>query len=138
MEYSKSIDFELIFHLPEGGFMGVARFGFVSLSLALLAACGSPSTDSAAPSPPIAVKSDVIVTFDGKRHACFVALPSEPQGSEVACKEIVSFVKDELRVPSGSVYEVRVIPDFDPAERAGVESALKDAGYRFAGGSAPH
>jgi hypothetical protein len=113
------------------------RSVFVSLGMvALLAACGSSSTNSAATAPLSAAKPDVIVTFDGKRHACLVALPSEPQGSEVACKEIVSFVKDELRVPSGSVYDVRVVPDFDPAERAGVESALKDAGYRIMGGPA--
>jgi hypothetical protein len=106
--------------------------------IALLAACGSSATNTAAPPAPMAAKSDVIVTFDGKRHACLVALPSEQQGSEVACKEIVSFVKDELRVPSGSVYDVRVIPDFDPAERAGVESSLKEAGYRSVGDPAPH
>src|ERR1700733_13887313 len=114
-----------------------ARFVFVSFRMtALLPACGSSSTNSAATAALIAAKPDVIVTFDGKRHACLVALPSEQQGSEVACKEIVSFVKDELRVPSGSVYDVRVIPEFDPAERAGVESALKDAGYRIASGPA--
>jgi hypothetical protein len=112
---------------------------FVSLYMAsLLAACGSSSTNSAATSPPVAAKPDVIVTFDGTRHACLVALPSEAQGSEVTCKEIVSFVKDELRVPSGSIYDVRVIADFDPAERSGVESALRDAGYRFAGNAAAH
>ena len=102
----------------------------------LLAACGSSSNQTAASSPPVVTKPDVIVTFDGKRHACLVALPSEQQGSEVSCKEIVSFVKDELRVPSGSAYGIRVVPDFDPAERAGAESALKDAGYRFVGDSA--
>ena len=99
-------------------------------AVTLLAGCGSSSTHSAATAPAIAAKPDVIVTFDGKRHACLVALPTEQQGSEVACKEIVSFLKDELRVPSGSVYDERVMPDFDPAERAAVESALKDAGYR--------
>lgn len=114
-----------------------ARSVFVSLSMmSLLAACGSSSTNPAATSPSIAAKPDFIVTFDGKRHACLVGLPNEQQGSEVACKEIVSFVKDELRVPGGSVYDVRVIPDFDPGERAGVESALKDAGYRIMNGPA--
>lgn len=114
-----------------------ARSVFASwIMMAALAACGSSSTHSAATAPLIAAKPDVIVTFDGKRHACLVALPNEPQGSEVACKEIVSFVKDELRVPSGSVYEVRVVPDFDPVARAGVEADLKDAGYRMVDGPA--
>jgi hypothetical protein len=118
--------------------MNTARSVFVSLGMiTVLGACGSSSTHPAA-TPPIAAKPDVIVTFDGKRHACLVALPSEAQGSEVSCTEIVSFVRDELRLPSGSIYDVRVIPDFDPAQSASAETALKDAGYRFIGGPAPH
>jgi hypothetical protein len=118
------------------GLMIDAHVVFASLGIVtLLAACG-PSTNSAATSPAIAAKPNVIVTFDGKRHTCLVALPTEAQGSEVACQEIVSFLRDELRVPSGSTYDIRVIPDFDPAQKASVESALKDAGYRFIGGPA--
>lgn len=107
-------------------------------ALLLLAACGSSSTQPAATLPPTATSPDVIVTFDGKRHACLVALPSEAHGSEVACQDLVTFIRDELRRPSGSSYDVRVIYDFDPGERARVELALKEGGYRFIGAAQPH
>ena len=73
----------------------------------------------------------MIVTIDGARHDCIVALYSEPQGSTVSCGDVVPFVRDELRVASGSIYDIRTVPNVDAAERAGVEAALKNAGYRF-------
>src|SRR5882672_8590582 len=77
----------------------------------LLAGCG-PSADTPVPvPPPIAARSDVIVTFDGERHACVVALYSEAQGSAISCEDVVPFVRDELRLPSGSIYDIRTIPD---------------------------
>jgi hypothetical protein len=94
----------------------------------MLAGCGSGTP------PKIAEQPDVIVTLDGKRHACLVALAKEPQGSTVPCKEAVAFVKDELRVPSGSIYDIRVIETVDNAQIASVRDALNDAGYRFIGG----
>jgi hypothetical protein len=105
-----------------------------TLGFALLAGCG-PSANTPAPvSPPIAVRPDVIITFDGKQ--CLVALYSEAQGSAISCDDVVPFVKDELRVPSGSIYDIRTIPEVDEAQRTRVEASLKDAGYRFIGG--PH
>lgn len=97
-----------------------------------LAGCG-PSPSSSAP-PKIAERADVIVTFDGARHACLVALPSEPQGSLVPCGEVVSFIKDELRVSSGGIYDLHSSANFDPVEMARVDGKLKSAGYRFIGG----
>ncbi len=97
--------------------------------LILLVGCGS----SSAP-PKIAERPDVIITLDGKRHACVVALDKEPQGSTVACKEAVSFVKDELRVQRGSIYDIRTVANVDDTEIASVRAALNDAGYRFIGG----
>jgi hypothetical protein len=97
-----------------------------------LAACG-PSANSPV-SPPIAARPDVIITFDGKRHACVIALYSEAQGSAVSCDDVVPFVRDELRLPSGSIYDIRTIADFDEAVKARVGASLKGAGYRFIGG----
>jgi hypothetical protein len=99
------------------------------LNPVLLVGCGSSSTP-----PKIAERPDVIITLDGKRHACVVALDKEPQGSTVACKEAVSFVKDELRVQRGSIYDIRTVANVDDTEIAGVRAALNDAGYRFIGG----
>lgn len=95
----------------------------------LLVGCGSSTTP-----PKIAERPDVIITLDGKRHACVVALDKEPQGSTVPCKEAVSFVKDELRAPRGSIYDIRTVANVDDTEIASVRAALNDAGYRFIGG----
>jgi hypothetical protein len=76
----------------------------------------------------------VIITLDGKRHACVVALDKEPQGSTVPCKDAVAFVKDELRVPRGSIYDIRTVATVDNTEIASLGDALNDAGYRFIGG----
>ena len=112
--------------------MSAARSLFIASGMmACLAGCGSSSSPSVAAAPPAAGNADVSVTLDGRRQACFVALKAEPQPSEVDCKEIAAFMRDELRVPSGSTYAVRLVADFDPAKRAGIESALKDAGYRI-------
>lgn len=78
----------------------------------------------------------MIVTIDGARHTCLVALYSEAQGSAVSCDEVVPFVRDELRVPSGSIYDLRTNPDVDNAQTARVAATLNGAGYRFIGG--PH
>ena len=100
-----------------------------------LAGCGSSTNTPATGSAPIAARPDLIVTIDGVHHACVVALYTEPQGSSIACDDIVPFVRDELRLASGSGYDIRTTPDVDPAQRAKVESSLKGAGYRFIGGA---
>ena len=84
--------------------------------------------------PKLAERPDVTITLDGKRHACIVALDKEPQGSTVPCKDAVSFVKDELRVQHGAIYDIRTAANVDASEIASVRDALNDAGYRFIGG----
>jgi hypothetical protein len=100
----------------------------------MLLGCGSPSNAPPTVSPALAAKPDVIVTFDGERHTCVVALYSEAQGSLVPCTDIVAFVRDELKVASGSIYDTRTIAPVDQAEVAKTTQNLKDAGYRFIGG----
>jgi hypothetical protein len=98
----------------------------------LLAGCGS-STNAPVPAP-VAAKPDVTITFDSARHACVVALASEVQGSAIACSDVVPFIKDELRLASGSIYDIRTTPGANEAEMAGVGARLQAAGYRFMGG----
>jgi hypothetical protein len=102
---------------------------------ALLVGCGS-SSNAPAPetAPVIAAKADVVITVDGVQHACVVALPSEPQGSSIPCTDVIAFLRDELRVPSGAIYDLRTTPPVDAAEVIKVRASLKDAGYRFIGG----
>jgi hypothetical protein len=104
------------------------RAALLTLLPMLVAGCGSGTP------PKIAERPDVIVTLDGKRHSCVVALEKEPQGSTVPCKETVSFVKDELRVQPGSIYDIHTVANVGDAEIASVRAALDAAGYRFIGG----
>jgi hypothetical protein len=122
--------------IAQGDLGGYVRGIVVTAVFMALAGCGSSTSTPATGSAPIGARPDVIVTIDGVHHACLVALYSEPQGSSVACDDIVPFVRDELRLASGSVYDLRTISDVDPTQRAKVESSLKGAGYRFIGG--PH
>jgi len=101
-------------------------------ALVALTCCGkSTSTES----PRIASRPNVTVKFDGKRRKCVVALSSETQGRTIPCDEVVPFVKDELRLPPGSIYDVGVTSGGDDAEVAKVRANLDNSGYRFIGGS---
>ena len=100
----------------------------------LLIGCGSSSSVPAPVPPAIAAKPDVIITFDGNRHTCLVALPSEAQGSILPCADVIPFMRDELRLASGSIYDTRTIGKVYEAEVAGTSQHLKEAGYRFIGG----
>jgi hypothetical protein len=99
----------------------------------LIAGCGSST--NAPVSTGIAANPDVIVTFGEERHTCLVALSSEAQGSAVPCDDVVPFVREQLRLPSGSSYEIRTNSKGDGVAMAKVEAGLKGAGYRFVGGS---
>lgn len=98
------------------------------MMLVLLGGCGSATP------PRIAEKPDVTITFDGQHHACAVALYTEAQGSTIPCGELIPFLRDELRLKRGSIYDVRTIPVVDEAEMARVGANLQEAGYRFIGG----
>jgi hypothetical protein len=100
----------------------------------LLIGCGSANNAAAPVSPAIAAKADVIITFDGERHTCVVALSSEAQGSIVPCADVIPFMRDELRLANGSIFDTRAVAKPDDAEIAKTIQNLKDAGYRFIGG----
>ena len=100
----------------------------------LLIGCGSSTNAPAPVAAAIAAKPDVTITFDGERHSCVVALSGEAQGSIVPCADVIPFMRDELRLASGSIYDTRTIAAADAAEVAKTTQNLKDAGYRFIGG----
>jgi hypothetical protein len=80
-----------------------------------------------------AERPDAIVTIDGVRHACVVALHNETQGSTVPCSDVAAFLRDELRLAGGSSCDVRTVSDVDAAEVTRVNASLKAAGYRLIG-----
>jgi hypothetical protein len=104
-------------------------------ALLLVTGCGQSSKGPPPAAASAASRADVTVTFDGKRHKCVVALSSEAQGNSIPCSDVVSFVREELRVPGGSAYDIRKIPDVDETEVAKVTAELNSAGYRFVGAS---
>jgi hypothetical protein len=114
----------------------MSSFGKITVLAAFLAlaGCGSSTNAPTAVSTPTAAKPGVVVTVDGARHACVVALHSEAQGSIISCDDVVPFVRDELRLPSGSIYDIRTTPDVPAAQTAKVEASLSGAGYRHSGG----
>ena len=106
----------------------------LAASSALLAACGSSHNAAAPVSAPMTANPAVVVTFDGERRTCVVALSSEAQGNIIPCADVVPFIRDELRLASGSIYDTRTIGKFDAAQIAKTTQNLNDAGYRFNGG----
>ena len=111
----------------------LCKITVLSAAFLALTGCGSSTNAPTAASPLTGAKPDVIVTVDGARHACVVALHSEAQGSIISCDDIVPFVRDELRLASGSIYDIRTTPDVPAAQMAKVEASLNGAGYRHSG-----
>jgi hypothetical protein len=97
-----------------------ARAAALGVLLGLVVvACGAPKVNAA-----------VTVTLDGVHHVCNVELSAEAHPSSIACSDIVPFLRDELRLPSGAVYDLRSDQTVDAAELATVSANLKGAGYR--------
>jgi hypothetical protein len=101
-----------------------------------LAGCGPSANTADAVAPPIAAKPDVIITMDNARRTCLVALYTEAQASAVACDDVVAFIRDEMKVAGGSIYDLRTTPGIDKAQTDKVGASLNGAGYRFIGGHA--
>jgi hypothetical protein len=108
---------------------------YITALCLMLAGCGS-SSNTPVPETAARIKAnpDVIITVDDVQHACIVALSSEPQGSSIPCSDVIAFLRDELKVPSGAIYDLRTTPNADQAEVLRVRANLNDAGYRFIGG----
>lgn len=99
----------------------------------LLAGCG-PETAPSSGAAQAGQQADVIVTLDGVRHECVVALNKEEHGSAIACGDITSFLKDELRLAAGATYDLRTTPEVSREESTRVQENLNTAGYRWVGG----
>jgi hypothetical protein len=113
-----------------GGMISLRSRLASSVVVAVLTGCGHSDGSE----PKIAERADVNITLDNQRHTCVVALDQEPQGSSVRCDEAVPFLKDELRLKAGAVYDIRVTPGFDEAQMTHLGTSLNEAGYRFIGG----
>lgn len=118
-------------HFDNEDYMKRAATFFAPL---LLLGCGSRSNAPAPVSAPMTAHPAAIITFDGERHMCVVALSSEAQGNIIPCTDVAAFLRDELRLANGSIYDTRTVGKFDPAEMAKTTQSLNAAGYRFNGG----
>jgi hypothetical protein len=113
------------------------RAQFASLALcAAVTGCARPAGAPNAVAPAVATRPDVVVTFDGERHACVVALFNESEGRTMSCDGVLPFVRDGLKLQTGALYDIRTIPDVDEAQIHSVAASLNGAGYRFVEG--PH
>ncbi len=115
--------------------LGLWTCAIIASTTALVALTGCGKSTGTSESPRIASRPDVTVKFDGKRRKCMVALSSEAQGSTIPCEEVVPFVKDQLRLPPGSIYDLGATSGGNDAEIAKVRASLDNSGYRFIGGS---
>jgi hypothetical protein len=97
-----------------------------------LAGCG-PQTPPTSGAVQASKPADVIVTLDGVHHQCLVALAKEEHGSSIACGDITSFLKDELRLPAGATYDMRTTSEVSHEESTRVKENLNTAGYRSVG-----
>lgn len=103
----------------------------IGLAAGAAGGCGGSAQAPAAASPPGPSRADVVISYDGKRHRCIVALRTEKQGSIVPCGEVAAFVRDELRLAKGSTYEIAA--GADEPELGGLGVGLDGAGYRLIG-----
>jgi hypothetical protein len=108
------------------------QFWVAAVVLMLLSGCGRANSPASPPSA--AAKPDIVVTVDGEHHTCVVAKYAEPTGSTIGCADVVSFVKDELRVRAGSSYELHGPAATDRVEADKTKAALDAAGFKFVGG----
>ena len=77
-----------------------------------------------------------LVTFCKLLTGCGSTDATAPAPAAKATKaDVVAFLKDELRVPSGASYDLRTVPEVSETELAAVSTGLKKAGYRFVGGN---
>jgi hypothetical protein len=75
------------------------RSQFMAVTLCALATACARTTRAPSPVvPPIASRPDVIVTFDGERHACVVALFDEATGHAMSCEGVLPFIGDDLKL----------------------------------------
>jgi hypothetical protein len=107
---------------------GLGAMATSAAAVMLLVACGKSGSPSGSASA--ARQPDVTVKIDGTRHKCIVALAGEKQGNVIPCDDVVSFVKEELRVPGGSIYDIATVSAVDEASTTKVRAALDGAGYR--------
>jgi hypothetical protein len=109
--------------------MSAREAALIALIGTVLTACGA-SNDAGSPGSPSKGHADVTVTMGDGPHVCNVALAQEAQASSVACGEVVAFIRDELRLPSGAVVELRADRTTDAGALAAVSASLNSAGYR--------
>jgi hypothetical protein len=99
----------------------------------VVAACGASNNAPTSVLPQSANKADVLVTLDSVHHECMVTLSKEEHGNSIACGDIIPFLKDELRLPTGATFDVRTTQEVSKADSGNLRKSLSAAGYRSVG-----
>ena len=100
------------------------------LLFASLASCGRHSTDGEVASAP-----DIVVTFDGPTGACEVSKAGDANKRWMPCLQVPSYLMNTLKIPPGSLFDYKTIPDVNVAEFERVMAELKAAGYQLTPGT---
>ena len=79
------------------------------------------------------MKADVLITFNGPKNICEVALVGATP-KPLPCTQVVSYLVNDLKLPKGALFDVKTIPDVNVSEYESVMAALKTAGYNLTPG----
>jgi hypothetical protein len=76
------------------------------------------------------MNADALVTFNGPKNTCEVALRGSVSAQAMPSGEVVPYLVDEVKLPKGALFDIVTIPNVNVAEYEQVMAALKAAGYK--------
>jgi hypothetical protein len=103
---------------------------------AVVLGCARPTVAPTDSSPADGTVPDAVITINGERHVCIVAVKDRSPDHWMACDAVVAFLQDEIKLRAGAVYDIRTVPDVDEADIHRLSKGLKIAGYHYLQG--PH
>lgn len=85
------------------------------------------------PTRSLAMKADVLVIFNGPENTCEVVLGGGAPTS-LLFTDVVGYLVNDLKLPTGTLFDITTVPDVKIREYEYVLAALKAAGYRLTPG----
>ena len=100
------------------------------VSLTLVASCARHHSAGANAE----AKADFVVIFDGPAKTCAISGLADMAPHTMVCEKVAPYLVNTLKLPAGSLFDIKTIPDVNVSEHDQVMSALKAAGYKLAPG----